>query len=189
MRKNHESRRPSKCVLWYLLVPLGLAMTGCGGRDVAGPVPAAKLSTDKVSYERKPSPGLQRLDAGELVVTEKLKPAVLVLPPAMDKNTEIIAKGTLRWPKAAGKVTLLRLEFYEPRQFAEVTLNEGLAFVKEKDGLYEFETDRMKTPIEFVGKCKVRLWAYATPLDHDPSSGVAPTQSSVVVGQTEMEIR
>ena len=189
MQEIIESRPSSGCSRWYLFLALGIASTGCGGRDVSGPVPAAKLSTDKVSYERKPSPGLQRLDAGELVVAEKLEPAVLVLPTVMDKNTEVIVKGTLRWPMAAGRITIMRFEFFVLQQSAEVTLNEFSAFVKEKDGHYEFETELMKTPLAFVGKCKVRLWAYATPIDYDPSSGVAPKQSSVIVGLTEMEIR
>lgn len=147
------------------------------------------MSTEKVSYEQKPGPSLQRFDLAELAVNEKLEPAVMPIPSPLDRNTEIIFKGTLRWPKQAGQISMLRLEFFQPRQDAEVTLNETLAFVKEKDGLYEFETELMKTPVNFIGKCKVRMWAYATPIDYDPSSGVPPKETSVVVGLTDMEIR
>ena len=190
MRDVHESCCP-RCVMWCLLIPLGLAFAGCGGRDVTGPVPVAKLSTDKVSYERKPGPGLQRYDLGELVVTEKLEPAVLLIPPILDQNTEIIVKGTLRWPKAAGKVTFLRLEFFHFNGTLgrEVTLQEAAAFVKEKNGLIHFESDLTTAPREFVGKCKVRLWADTIPIDYDPSSKISPKETSVVVGLAETEMR
>lgn len=187
-----EVRESFRCGAWassWLFLSLGLGFTGCGGRDVTGPVPVAKLSTDKVSYEHKSGPGLKRFDFGELVVTEKLEPAVLPIPSTLEQNTEIIFKGSLRWPKAAGKITMLRLEFFQPRQGVEVTLTETLGMVKEKGGLYQFETELIKTPVNFVGKCKVRLWAQTIPIDYDPSSGVAPKESAVIVGLTDVEMR
>lgn len=188
MRKVYESHRHGGGVMWCLLVPFGLAFSGCGGRDVTGPIPVAKLSTDKVSYEHKPGPGLQRFDLGELVVTEKLEPAVLLIPSTLDQNTEIIVKGTLRWPKEAGKITIMELEFYDRRKGVDVGLAGALAIVKEKDGLYHFESELSKTPLNFVGKCKLRLIAFAIPIDFDPSLGVLPKETKVVVGLAEVEM-
>ena len=147
------------------------------------------MSTDKVSYERKPGPGLQRFDLGDLAVTEKLDPTMLSIPATLDRNTEIIVKGTLRWPKVAGKITIMQLQFFVPELGSDVILNEGLATVKEKDGLYRFETELMKTPITFLGKCKVQLLAHTIPIDYDPSSGVPPEETTVVVGRSEVEMR
>jgi len=189
MREVRESFRCGRWASSWLCVSLGLAFTGCGGRDVTGPVPVAKLSTDKVSYEHKPGPGLQRFDFGELVVTEKLEPAVLPIPSTLDQNTEIIVKGTLRWPREAGKITIMTIEFFKEQLGKEVGLQEALALVKEKDGLHHFESELSKTPIEFVGKCKLRLVAHTIPIDFDPSLGVLPKSSAVVVGLAEVEMR
>lgn len=173
----------------WLFLSLGLGFAGCGGRDVTGPVPTAKLSTDKVSYDRKPGPGLQRFDFGELVVTDKLESAVLPIPSTLEQNTEIIVKGTLRWPKQAGKITIMELEFYDRRNGVDVGLAGALTLVNEKEGLYHSESELSKTPIEFVGKCKLRLVAFTIPIDFDPSLGVLPKETSVVVGLAEVEMR
>lgn len=189
MRKLHEPCHRVGYVTCYLLIPLGIVLAGCGGRDVTGPVPVAKMSTDKVSYEHKPGPGLKRFDFGELVMTEKLQPVEVPIPHNLDRNTEIIVKGTLRWPRQAGKIRIMQLQFLEPELGSDVILYEGLAMVKEKDGLHYFETELMKTPVDFVGKCKVRLLAHTIPIDYDPSSGILPEESSVVVGVAEVEMR
>ena len=114
---------------------------------------------------------------------------MLSIPATLDRNTEIIVKGTLRWPKVAGKITIMQLQFFVPELGSDVILNEGLATVKEKDGLYRFETELMKTPITFLGKCKVQLLAHTIPIDYDPSSGVPPEETTVVVGRSEVEMR
>ena len=166
-----------------------LAMIGCGGRDVVGPVPVAKLSTEKVSYERKPGPSLRRFDFGELVFTEKLEPVVLPIPPTLDQNTEIIVKAALRWPAKAGKFEIITMEFFERRNGVEVGLAGALAWVKEKDGLHHFETELSKTPVNFTGKCTLRLTTHTVPYDYDPSSGVLPKETPVVIGEAEVEMR
>lgn len=190
MRQVSKSLRCGGWASLCLCVSVGLAFTGCGGRDVTGPVPVAKLSTDKVSYERKPGPGLQRFDFGELVLTEKLEPAVLPVPSAFNRNTEIIVKGAVRWPRQTGKITIIEVNFFQTRNGKDVGVGGGaLAFVTEKDGLYHFESELSNTPSEFVGKCKLQLVAFTIPIDHDPASGILPKESSVVVGLAETEMR
>ncbi len=189
MRIAHESARSVALRMSWLLLSVAIAVAGCGGSDVTGPVPVAKLSTDKVSYERKPGPGLQRFDFGELVMTEQLEPVELPISSVLDQNTEIIIKWKLRWPSEAGKIRIVEVNFFESRNGVEVELAGALAWPKEENNLYHFESELSKTPIDFVGKCLFRLKAFVIPKDYDPSSGVLPKETIVVIGQGEVEIR
>ena len=76
-----------------------------------------------------------------------------------------------------------------PENLARASIQEAAAFVKEKNGLIHFESDLTTAPREFVGKCKVRLWADTIPIDYEPSSEIPPKETSVVVGLAETEMR
>lgn len=171
---------------WILL---GIILTGCGGGSVAGPVAVSMLSTEKISYDRKPRPALQEVRFDQMNLTKKGEPIRLNVPQKLVPRSDIVFRGALRYPPEWGQINLIRIEFYEfNRQIKQdVTLNETNGKITNKDGISHFESEVIKTPA--AGHSMLRIWGSAIPADYDRDSGIPPKGEHIVLGIADIEIQ
>lgn len=169
---------------------VAFALMGCSSKDVTGPVPTAKLSTEKVSYERGPEPALPRFDLGDLSISDDPNAVLANIPSVFKRNERIIVAGRIRRPEHLGKIVIVYIDFtaFIPKIGREATLNQGLSPVKDTDGLVPFEIE-VRTPVTHEGKCKVRLWAETLQKDIEEDPVTLPKSEFVTIGSSETFMR
>jgi len=135
-------------------------------------------------------PETDQIELSELKLDNLETPVLLTVPAEMKQGRRVVYTGAIRWPRDWGKVTILRIEYFVRNRDlnVDVTQNETLAKVVEKDGVLHFQSEPIKAPLT-SGKSTVRVWAHVIPADYDPKSGVPPTNKNVILGASPIVIQ